>query len=273
MGGERVKAAVLVPPGASAHSYEPKPGQMAALAKARAYFAVGVEFEEAWLPRLKAANPDILVVPTEAKVERMAMAGKHGHDESGPEARPAAGGDKAPAPGAAQDPHDDHDEAGGPDPHIWLSPKLVILQAEAIAEGLTRLDPAGAPVYAANLARFREECRALDAELRQACQGLAGRAMLVFHPAWAYFARDYGLREVAIEKEGKEPGPKGLKALVAQARAERASVIFVQPQYARKSAETLAREIGARVVAIDPLAEDWAENLRRVAREVGQALR
>ena len=88
---------------------------------------------------------------------------------------------------------------------------------------------------------------------------------MVLHPSWGYFAGDYGLEELPIEVEGKEPSAKELMALVDMAKANQIKVIFAQPQMSPRAAETLARETGARVVSVDPLARDWEANLRAVA--------
>jgi zinc transport system substrate-binding protein len=126
--------------------------------------------------------------------------------------------------------------------------------------------------YRENLTAFLHHVDALDAELHQMLAPFRGQAFLVFHPAWGYFARTYDLRQVAVEVEGKSPKPQQLARLIAFARKENIQAIFVQPQFSAKSARTIAREIGAEVIAADPLAEDWAANLRRQAKILSQVL-
>ena len=247
---------VMVPPGASPHDYEPKPSQMAALARSKVYFAIGVEFEKAWLPRFLSANSKLVVVHTDAKVPKAPMAGRHEHDRN---ANRHKAGER----------RHDHE---GLDPHIWLSPRLAAIQARAMRDALVKLDPGHAAEYDRNLAGFEKELQALDQKLRQAFTGLGKkRDILVFHPAWGYLCRDYGLRQVAVEKEGKEPTAKGLARLIEQAKKSGAKVIFVQPQFSTKSAATVAKAIGGRVVPINPLAADWSENLLGIARELKKA--
>lgn len=249
IGGRLVQVTVMVPPGADGHTYEPKPRQLAALASAKVYFTIGVEFESAWLSRFRAVNPGMAVIRTEAKVPKRSMAGADREQSHGQEG--------------------DHH---GLDPHIWLSPRLVAIQARAIAAGLSKSDPANRKVYQTNLASFSEELNRLDKDLDQALKGLGQhRRILVYHPAWGYFCRDYGLEMVAIEKQGHKPTAKGLAHLIDQARREKAKVIFVQPQFSNRAARTLAKAINGRVVALDPLAEDWAANLGRVAEELKKA--
>jgi zinc transport system substrate-binding protein len=137
-----------------------------------------------------------------------------------------------------------------------------------IRDVLTELDPAHGPEYASNYERFAAGLEELDRDIRSILDDPPNRKFLVFHPAWGYFAQTYGLIQVAIEKEGKEPGARGLGTLIEQARRERVGVIFVQPQFSKRSASRVARAIGGRVATIDPLAPDYADNLRRVARQI-----
>ncbi len=253
IGRELVSVSVMVPAGASPATYEPRPRQMTALMKSRIYFAVGAPFEAAWLPRIAAANEKMIVVHTEAEVPRRPMAAKHGAED-------------------ASSPEDDHLHTGL-DPHIWLAPPLVKIQAAAIRDALAAVDPAHAPAYAANHAAFAREIDALDRELKAMFRDVGQRnRLMVFHPAWGYFARAYGLEQIPIEREGKEPGARGLKRLVERARAQGVRAVFVQPQFSTREARLIAASIGARSVAIDPLAEDWAANLRRAAAEIKKGL-
>ncbi len=254
IGGNFIQTTVLVPAGADAHTYEPKPSQMRALSGAVLYLSVGLEFETAWEPRLKAANPRLNVVRIDQGLARLPM--PEGHDDHH----------------KVKGKHDQSDEA---DPHLWVSPPMVRQMAAKIAEALTRVDPAHAKVFAANLAAFQKEIDGLDAELRAVFVAVPAdrRSFLVFHPAWGYLARDYGLTQTAIEFEGKEPSPRRLAAIVAQARARGTRVIFVQPQMSRRTAESIAQALGARLVVADPLAADWAVNLRAVAAGFRDALR
>ncbi len=250
VGGDLVEVAVMVRPGASPATYEPRPAQMAALSRSRIYFAVGVPFEEVWLPKIAAASRNMKVVHTEAGVERVAMAA-HGFG-----------------------PRIEEGRHGPLDPHIWLSPPLVKIQAQTIFEALAETDPERRSFYEKNFKAFEAELEALDSELKAAFEKLGERNhLLVFHPAWGYFADAYGLKQVPVESEGKAPSPKDLKALIEQARRLKVKVVFVQPQFSTKSAEIIAQAVGGRVVPIDPLAENWAENLRRAALIIRKELR
>jgi len=268
IGGGLIQTLVLVPAGADAHTYEPKPSQMRELSRASMYLSAGLEFEEAWEPRLKAANKTLAFVHLEQGLALLPMPEGHDDHHKGDQHK----GERIKDGHAAKAGHAHEAET---DPHVWVSPANARHMAAKIAEALGKADPAHAAVYAANLAAFMKEIDALDADLRAAFAGLPAdrRSFLVFHPAWGYLARDYGLTQTAIEFEGKEPSPKRLAALIAQAKATGVKVIFVQPQMSRRTAESIAQALGARVLVADPLAADWAGNLQAVAGVFRAALR
>lgn len=250
IGKDLVDVHVMVQPGASPATYEPKPRQMAALSKARAYFSVGVPFEKFWLKKIASANPNMKLVRTDRGIEKISMAAHH-HD------------------------HDhDHGDAHGHeqevlDPHIWLSPPLVKIQARSIMKALQDIDPVHREIYSANYNKFAARIDRLDLRLKQIFAGKGGMTFMVFHPSWGYFARTYGLKQVSIEIEGKDPKPAQLKALIEHAKEHNIKVVFVQPQFSKKSAKLVAGEIGGQVVVADPLALDWLSNLSQVAEKIG----
>jgi zinc transport system substrate-binding protein len=151
------------------------------------------------------------------------------------------------------------------DPHVWTSPMLVKSMAARIRDAFVQLDPAHADAYEGNYSRFANDLDALDAQIRVRLSPYAGHAFLVFHAAWGYFADAYGLRQIPIEAEGKEPGPRTLARVISEARTLGIKVVFVQPQFSRSSADMIAQQINGRVVAVDPLAENYMENMRHIA--------
>ncbi len=268
IGGNIVNVQVMVQPGANPENYEPKPRQMGDLLNARAYFAIGVPFEDAWLGKISALNPKMKVVHTESGIEKMPMedplfGGEEAHSE---------GGVKQGTVKAADEDGRHHDH-GGLDPHIWLSPPLVKRQALTILGALKELDPAHSSDFEANYRKFIANIDALDTELKATLADMQGRRFMVFHPSWGYFARAYGLRQIPIEIEGKDPKPGQLKTLIEYARQEGIKVIFVQPQFSSKNAELIAGEIAGRVAVADPLSEDWMENLRQVAENIREGMK
>lgn len=282
--GGKVPVTVMVEPGANPHAYEPKPRQMAELTKASVYFAVGDIFDETWLERIMGASPGITVVHTAQGIEKIPMSGHHhgdahGHGEGEHHEGEAHGHHEGETHSHHEGEHHEgghhQHEHGTLDPHIWLDPALVKIQAANIRDGLSRVDPEGSAAYAANTARFIEELDRLDAEIRAILSPIPEnrRSFLVFHPSWGYFAKAYGLRQVSIEVEGKEPSPKDMAHIIAEGREEGVRVVFVQPQFSEKSANTIAKQLGASVVRLDPLAADWDENLRRASRAFVDALK
>jgi len=266
IGRELVEVLTLVPAGADVHTYEPRPRQMAGLSRAALLFATATEFDRAWAPRLAAANPGLRVVDLAAGLDTISMAG-HGHEE-------APGHDHAGDPEHGHEAEQEHaHEAGAADPHVWLSPRRVMAMAGAIRDALAALDPAHAREYTANAAAFTTEAQALDTELASLFAGLRGRRFLVFHPSWGYLAADYGLIQVAVEQGGREPSPRELARIIDQARSLGIGTVFVQPQISARAARALADALGADVVMADPLARDWAANLRQVAGELAKALK
>jgi zinc transport system substrate-binding protein len=262
IGKDRVDVQVMVQPGASPHTYEPRPGQMKALSNAKIYFAVGDAFENVWLKKFAAANPNMKIVHTDHGIQKLPMADHH-HSHAKNEKQ--AEGKHA---------HGDHrHKEGGLDPHIWLSPPLVKIQAQSIASALQEIDPSHRTVYEANHREFVSRIDELDAGLKAMFEGKRGLRFMVFHPAWGYFAHAYGLEQVPVEVEGKDPKPAQLKALIEHARGKGIRVVFVQPQFSSKSAELIAKEIGGQVAFADPLAENWAANLREVAEKFKAALK
>ncbi|MEZ7197350.1 metal ABC transporter solute-binding protein, Zn/Mn family [Pseudodesulfovibrio karagichevae] len=260
IGGDLVDVGVLVLPGANPHMYEPSPRQMTALTRAQVYFAIGVNLEDVWLPKLADANRGMLVVRTQEGVEKVPMAA-HEHD-----------GEQ----GAMHEEHaDEEHEHGILDPHIWLDPVRVKTIARNTCAGLVQVDPAHRAAYEANLAAFLKDLEGLNASIAQTLAALPAdkRTFMVFHPSWGYFAARYGLTQVAIEAGGSEPSPRHLAEIIEHGRELGVTVVFVQPQFSRRSADVIASELKARVVPLDPLAENWKDNLLHAAAAFDQALR
>ena len=266
IGKDLVDVQVMVQPGADPHTYEPKPQQMVAISRAQLYFAIGIEFEEANLEKITSTNPDLTVIHTDRGIEKLAMAAHHHDDEHAQEHHEGEDHDEA---GHGED-HDDH---AGLDPHIWLSPPLVKIQSRTILAALQEADPANKSSYEANFIELMEKIDQLDADLKKTFTENKGMQFMVFHPSWGYFAHAYGLEQMPIEIEGKDPKPAQLKELIEHARENGIRVIFVQPQFSAQSAEVVAREIGGQVVFADPLAEDWMANLQEVSDKFKSALK
>lgn len=249
-----VEVDVLLPTGQSPATFEPAPRQMSRLSRSSVLFRIGVPFEERLMDKITDTMPSLLVVDTRKGITLRMMEGSS-HDDHG------------------HDHHGDHThEAGAPDPHTWLDPKLAMVQARTIHHTLVQVLPGCADQLQAGLDQLLADLQQADRRLALALEPLRGKSIYVFHPAYGYLADAYGLRQVAVEMEGKEPSARQLAELIENAREEGVRVIFYQPQFARSSVEILAREIGGHAVALDPLAEDYLENLDRMATGITTAL-
>ena len=267
IGKDKVDVSVMVQPGASPATYEPKPAQMVKLSQTRLYFSIGVPFETFWLDKIASANPDMTIVHTDKGIEKHPMAAHHHEKEY-----QADHYDDKTKIEADHDHEDDHGHAGL-DPHIWLSPKLVKIQAGYMLDALATTDPENKDFYTANYTAFIKEIDALDQDLTRMLTDNAGMQFMVFHPAWGYFARDYNLKMIPIEIEGKAPKPAKLQELIAHARVEGIKVVFVQPQFSTKSAELVAKEINGQVMRANPLALDWLDNMKKMAEQFKEVLK
>ena len=243
LGGEHVQVSVLVGPGQSPETFEPLPRQMAALSGASLFYRIGVPFEAVWIDRLKKAHPDLVFLDAREGVtlREMEPAGGHHHD------------------------YDHHHAHGTADPHIWLSPANVRIMVDRLLEQLIVLDPSHAEVFRENHARFSRQLSALEQTLQRQLAPYKGQKIMVFHPSWGYFTDAFHLHQLPIETEGKEPGAKTLRRLIDLAKKEGIKVIFVQRQFSTGQARSLAHAIGGRLVALDPLAESYLENLQAIA--------
>jgi zinc transport system substrate-binding protein len=250
IGGEHVVVNVMVEPGASPATYEPKPEQLTALSEAAAYFSIGVPFEKAWLDKIASANEKMMMVDTAAGIERVPIDAHYKVELGG---RPES-------------------EAEGRDPHIWLSPELVKMQSKNIYDALVELDPENEAEYKANLESFLADIDELIADIEKTLEGIKGRKFMVFHPAWGYFGDDFELEMIPIEVGGQEPSAAELAELITTAKEEDIQVVFAQPEFSKKDAETIAKEIGGEVLLISPLAPNWLDNLQSVAKTFAEVL-
>ena len=247
IGGDRVNVSVLVGPGKSPATYEPLPDQVIALSRADIFFTVGVSFEHAFIPKIEKSLQALKIIDTSAGIKKRFLEAP-GHEEHG------------------DDGHDHRERAV--DPHIWMSVTLVKKQAENIYNALAEKDPEGRVFYKKNYDDFIAELDRLNDELKQALAPLRGSTLFVFHPAFGYFADEYGLKQVAIETGGKEPSPSALEAVIKKAKSEKVRIIFVQPEFSQKSAKAIAGAIGGTVVVLNPLSPDYIKNIQSIATEI-----
>lgn len=254
IGGQFVDVSVMVEPGAGPATYEPKPRQMADLTKAKLYFAVGVPFENVWLKKIGAANPGMQIIYTQEGIEKHSM-DSHNHEHEG---------------------KTDHDKDYEiKDPHIWLAPHLVMIQARNILTALINAVPGQKNFFESNYKLFINEIMDVDSEIRNIF--FTGKRksseFMVFHPSWGYFAKAYGLKQVPVELEGKSPKPAQLQKLILRAKEKNINIIFVQPQFSSKSAKVIASAISGKTAILDSLAFNWDENLKNAALQIRSSLK
>ncbi len=251
IGGEHVAVSVLVGPGQSPATYDPTPRQLSEMASASLYFRIGVAFEERFAEVLTSTCPKLRIIDTRRGVTLRRIEGACHHD--------------------ADEAHAHHAHGSGDDPHIWLDPRLVKVQARTICEALVAADPSHAAEFERNLAALLADLDQVHARITQRLASFKGRAFFVFHPAFGYFADAYGLEQVAVELGGKSPSARQLVALTERAKTSGATCVFVQKQFAAASAQAVADAIGGDVVTLDPLARDVLTNLDEMAARIAGA--
>jgi len=238
IGGDKINTTIMVEAGASPHNYSPKPSQMKAVSKADIYFSIGVEFEKIWLEKFSHQNKDLKVIDVSTSVQKQ----------------------------TSKEHHDSHEEL---DPHIWVDPLNVKIIAQNICNALVAEDKNNSAYYKENLKVFLEELETLDSDIKTILKKTPKNStFMVFHPSWGYFAKRYHLKQLPVEIEGKEPKMKALVRLMKQARKENVHAIFTQPEFSDKSAQIIAKNLNIKVIKASPLAKNWSENLKNLAKAI-----
>ena len=234
VGGDKIDVTVMVPPGASPHSYEPTPSQMVALSNTEVYVQAGsgIEFEMIWMDKLIEQNQDMAVINGSTGIDLMVSS--------------------------------DPDEPGM-DPHVWTSPINAKIIGENILDGLIAIDPGNEDFYRSNAEDYLEQLDELDAYIHGKLDGYSNRHFLIYHPSFGYFSYEYALNELSIEFEGKEPTPQGLQECIDLAHEYDLNYVFTEPQFVLEYAETIANATGGETVTIDALAQDYVAGMRTTA--------
>lgn len=271
--GEHAEVVRLLPPGASPHTFDPSPRDVAQLEEADLLVMNGVLDE--WLVEMsEAVNADAPLFELVAELEFEPVGGhdeEHGEHEEG-EPEDEAHGDE-------ESENEDAHDHGGVNPHLWLDASLMAQAAPLIAAQLAEVDPENAEAYRANGERLAAELTALDAELRETLEPVAGAAFVPFHDAWPYFARHYGL-DLVVEIEpapGREPSPAYVAEALELIADSGAEAIFSEVQLSPRPAEVVAESADLPLYLLDPVgggAEtgSYAELMRYNARTILEAL-
>ena len=245
IGGERVIVRVMVKPGQSPATFEPSPKVMSLYSKSDVYFTIGMPFEQVWIKRVASLNQDISMVQTQP--------------------------DKDNADG-----HESHELLPGHhhsfDPHTWLSPVLLLEQAKIVVAELTRLSPQYKDYYLSNYKELSIKINVLHNELLMLFKENNKTNFVTFHPAFSYFARQYGLTQVAIEVDGKEPSAKQISRIINQIKEKKVKYILIEKQFNKVIPQTIANSVDAQLLIIDPLALDYLPNMRDIAEKINKAL-
>lgn len=236
--GDLVEVVTMVPPGANHETYEPSPMEMDRFSHASIYFTIGLSIEEtSILPNVG----DVKVVSLKQEAASVYPMRTF--------------------------------PSGGEDPHLWLSPKRVKVMISAISHELSQLDPDHASIFEENAGKYLDELDDADQKIQETLAPLATKKFIVYHPAFGYFADDYGLAMFALEEEGKEATPKHLQEMVDIARAEGIKAIFYQEEIDSRQSASFAEEIGGKAVELSPMAADYIANLLTMADQMAEVMR
>lgn len=241
--GDLFQVYCVTPAGQSPETYDPTPQQMVQISRSQAYFRIGeIGFEQAWMKNLQSQNPDMRVFDLS---EGMELIKNQEEEHEGEEAH--------------------HHHHGSVDPHIWTSISGAKVIAQNTCQALVKLDPENQETYQAGYQRLIGEIDSTAVEMKRLLQPLAGSAFIIYHPTLTYFAREFGLQQLCIELDGKEPSPAQLKRLIETAAQSKAKVVFIQQEFDQKNAELIAKETGCRLVTINPLSYNWHDEMIRLA--------
>lgn len=241
LGNSDTTVSVLAEKGQDAHTFSPSPKQAISLGKADIYFTIGIPFEKQLVGKIGGSNKTIAIIDSVAGITKRKM--DEAHDR-------------------------EHHEAGEPDPHVWLSPPLLKIIARNMVEGFVAADPPGEEKYRRNYLRLIEEIERLHVRVSEQLAPFKGETVFVYHPAFGYLTDTYGLIQKSIEISGKSPSARELQEVIKQARAENTRIIFVQPQFDRKTALAVAAAINGAVVPLDDLSRDLLQSIADMATKI-----
>lgn len=278
IGGSHVTVNVLVGPGQEPHTFELTPKAVSSLAQADLFFTVGLPFEQVIVKKLARTAHKVRIIDTTTGIKFLPSREEHEHaHHHSPQQTTIC--ENTGAPGnmdrlakTGQSEGENGRNTSRMDPHIWLDPQLVKVQAANIAQALISQDPAHSKDYQADLIKFQQELDELDNELARALKPYGGQKFYVYHPAFGYFAARYGLIQVSVEVGGKEPTAKHIAELIKSANENGIRVIFVEPQFSTKSAEIIAKAIGGAVIPVDALSKDYLNNMRAIGSAIRGAM-
>jgi zinc transport system substrate-binding protein len=234
VGGDKVDVTVMVPSTADVHTYEPLPSELSAVANARMYVELGssVEFETNYMDKLKASNPSMLIVNASKGIDFIAN---------------TAEGDNQTV-----------------DSHVWMSPRNAKIMVENIYEGLVQIDPDNQDYYQKNKEQYQQKLDELDENTTELLKDKK-KPILIYHPAFGYYARDYNLSMVGAMVNDEEPSPQRIAMMVDLAREYNITVVYLEPQYDPKFMNTIASQINGQILTVSDMDEHYLDNMEKVA--------
>lgn len=240
--GDLVNVVTIMPPGANHETYSPPLQDMVLLSEAKVFFAIGMPSEKSnIIPRAAELNRNLRIIDMQDEVAKAFPPRFFAPDDR--------------------------------DPHIWLSPKRAIEMVKVTTAELASLDSANRASYEANAAQYITRIEEADRRIRESFKQMSNMTFIVFHPAFGYFADDYGLKMVALEEEGKEADPRRLREIIDMAREKGIKIIFYQEDIDSRQSRTFAEELGGRAEKVSPMAADYVENLLRMANTFAGGLK
>lgn len=244
MAGDKFDIFCVVPSGSSPESYDPSASLVLQLGKSDAYLKVGaLGFELAWMDKIQHNNPNMKIFDLSKGITPLIGTHICIHENE----------------------KDHSHDITSVDPHYWSSPKEVKVMLHNMYNAFVELDPANQEFYKNNLDSLLNEVGEVDEEIQTIMKSNEKKAFLIYHPALTYFARDYGLKQLSIEEQGKEPTPNHLKSLIDSARTNNINVIFVQREFDTNNAAVIAGETKSMIIEIDPLNYNWKHEMIRIA--------
>lgn len=242
--GNTIQVNVMVPKGGSPATYEPTSSQLSSLSESIYYFSTGnLGFEKAWQTRLQKVNPAMKIIDQSIDLQLIRGIEHHG----------------------------DHHHEGGIDPHIWMSPKNMIQMSTQIFEALSSINPQLKEQYQQNHQRLTEKIKALDIKTAHEMKTISGAKFMIFHPSLSYFARDYNLQQISIEREGKQPSSAHIQSIIQTAQKNSISTIFIQAEFSQEAAKAIAKEVNAEIVVLNPLEYEWLDNIQSISLAIKQS--
>jgi zinc transport system substrate-binding protein len=239
--GDKYHIVVMIPPGSGHENYDPTPSQLIQLSDAVVYFRNGyLDFENTWVEKFIENYPDLKFINLSKGLDLMeTMDTDHHH--------------------------------GSIDPHTWMSPTSVKEMARTIFETFVEIDNKNKEFYSINYSAFRSELDSLESYVIDKFRNSGLKSFIIYHPALTYYARDFGLKQYAVEMEGKTPSAYHIRALTDIANRENIRAILIQKQYDKSRAETLALETGCKIIEIDPLNENWGQEILDITNNLSSA--